>query len=118
MTAAEVTYSDRGFAQFGKAFRTDYGHEIRVYQSSSAEKDAVWMSVDLSPENSDGLFPVDTAVHMDLDQAKALRDRLSAWINMIEGFNDSDVDELRGELAKRDALLSSIADSLSPWRTE
>lgn len=74
----EITYSDRGFAQYGEPFITDLGHEIRVYESSSASKRAVWVALD-------DLFRVGDRIgnihaYLTEDQARALRDRLNAFL--------------------------------------
>lgn len=117
MKKVNVTYSNRGFPQFGDPIETDYGHWVRVYGSSAAMKDCVWMSVD-HDGISHGIKPaVDAGVHMDLAQATQLRDHLSTWINMINGYDDAEVEGLRGEIAELSARLTRIADDLEPWRT-
>lgn len=115
MTDVNVTYSERGFPQFDDEVVTDYGHTVRIYGSSAAMKDAVWMSV--KKEDGPYIGSCDVAVHMDLAQATAVRNRLSAWIDMINGYVDTDVEQLRAEIVELQGQLTRIADDLAPWRT-
>jgi|GEM_PF-2587170 hypothetical protein len=83
MPDIEVTATPRGFAVFGDEVVTDYGHKVRIQQSSSAMKDACWMFID-KEEGVPGELPAcDVAVHMTVDQATAIRDRLTAWIESV-----------------------------------
>lgn len=116
MKKVNVTYSERGFPQFDGAVETDYGHKVRVYGSSAAMKDCVWMSV-AHDGVAAGLPEVDTAVHMDLEQAAAVRDRLSAWINTTNGYDDTDVAALRSRIKELEQWRTELADQLEPFRT-
>ena len=83
MSVEIIVRGDRGFHGYGKPFRDTYGSEIEVYESSAAEGPHVWLKVDASrwitsPED----FAVGTA-HLNEDQARALVERLQAWLDEI-----------------------------------
>jgi len=72
--------SDRGFLAYaGGPIPTEYGHTIRVQESSAASGPHVWLFIGYSPR-------VDTCdPHLNLDQALALRAALDQF---IEGVPD------------------------------
>jgi hypothetical protein len=79
MTSFGVT--DRGLRHYDP-IPTDYGHEVRIYESSSAEAPHLWLSVELTPEGGQhGLLPQEATAHLTLDQARAIRDALDAAID-------------------------------------
>lgn len=105
----ERTYTDRGFAVFAQV---PYEHDHRcqeivsVYESSSAEVDAVWLSVsgrailrgypDALAGTIHGTAPADNAAHLTLDQARAVRDALSVWIAEAEARRAASSEEADG----------------------
>ena len=72
---------DRGFYSIGAPLKDTCGSKIEVYESSSAEQDCVWLSVDASswlqhePSGS-------AAAHLNKDQAIALMRKLETWLNL------------------------------------
>jgi hypothetical protein len=68
--------TDRGFRHYAP-IPTDYGHVVRVYESSAAKGPCLWLAVELDP----GL-PVEPGIaHLTLEQAQAIRDTLSTAID-------------------------------------
>lgn len=61
------TVTDRGFKHYEK-IPTDYGHEIAIYESSSAMKQALWMNVELDHEVG-GIEPEAATAHLTFPQA-------------------------------------------------
>lgn len=103
MTGRSVT--NRGFNVYGE-FTDDYGSKIRVQQSSSATQDGVWIFAEhpegheLPPRFRERLAaagfarPADLAdlaavlepsPHLNVEQAKRVRDALDAFIAEHEG---------------------------------
>lgn len=77
-----ITRTARGFAIFGaEPIVTDYGHEVTVHQSSSAEKDALWLTVTGGEGTSFAGERV--TAHMTEDQVIELRERLDRWLCYI-----------------------------------
>lgn len=111
--STEVTYNERGFPVFGEPVITQYGHPVRVYGSSAAMYDAVWL--DIGDSTKLGCEKIVGTAHMNLEQAKLVRNHLSTWINMIEGFDESDVDELRREVEELRAWRRNLADDLAEF---
>jgi hypothetical protein len=82
--AYEVT--DRGFRHY-KPIETGYGHQVSVYESSSAAEPAIWLNI--GPGQTAG-----GTAHMNFDQARRLIATLTA---AIEGHYQT-----RGEPATDD----------------
>jgi hypothetical protein len=72
----EPLTSSRGFDYF-EPFKTSYGHELRVYESSAVNP-SLWLRID-AKNNTCGDYPGETSVHLRLHEAKLLRDQLS-WL--------------------------------------
>ncbi|MET9517435.1 hypothetical protein [Streptomyces sp. NPDC002994] len=90
--------NDRGFLLYGgEPIQTDYGHTIRVTESSSADGPHVWLFVDESE-----VVPGPPNPHLNLEQAIRLREALDQF---IEGVPDrwTDGAKMLAE-AKRQAL--------------
>ena len=77
MTDIQITETDRGFHLYGDPVRTRYGHEVSVYESSAASGPHCWLKVGPS-ENVEGC-----TAHLNVEQAVAIRDRLSAFIDEV-----------------------------------
>ncbi len=84
-----VTVTDRGFKHF-HPIPTTYGHVVRVYESSAANRPHVWLNIegdvhlDSRPRPAvgipHGVAKGSAAAHMTLEQAEALRSALGAAI--------------------------------------
>lgn len=73
-----VPASDRGFLIYGgREIPTDYGHTVRVQESSAAESPHVWLFVSDSQE-VEGRSP-----HLDLEQAIAVHAALGQFIEGV-----------------------------------
>lgn len=73
-----TTKGDRGFLTYGgREIPTDYGHKIRVQESSSAEGPKVWLLISDSPITS-GHDP-----HLTLEQAIAVHAALGQFIEGV-----------------------------------
>ena len=84
MAVVDVTASGRGFEQYGDEVLTSYGHLVKVYESSSAEGPHCWMSVTKGPPVAPGDLPAcDVAAHLTYEQAVAIRDRLTRFIDGV-----------------------------------
>lgn len=98
MTAPNRSTTERGFAIYGK-FTDTHGSQVRVQESSSAGNPRVWIFAcheKPDPALSDairqqlGRDPADLAVmltpspHLDLEQARQVRDALDAFIREHE----------------------------------
>lgn len=108
-------------ADFDEPLDTQYGHQLKLGHSSAAMYDAMWLWVDCSKSQTKGAangFDGTLGVHMTMDQVVALRDRLSAWITTITGYDDMLVTALRAQLRQREDELRAAAELLSPWRSE
>lgn len=79
----------KGWPQYGDPVPTEYGHHIEVFMSSTAFEPHCWLRI-FDP-TSDGTMKVDPITkspdagcdlkaHLTLDQAIAIRDRLTAFI--------------------------------------
>jgi hypothetical protein len=92
----KITFTERGFLNYGDPMTTDYDHKVTVRQSSAALVDAVWLFVDGSVQvdpashdpNYDRSMGGDhvyrqghVGVHLTAGQAKGLVARLQAWID-------------------------------------
>lgn len=86
-------FSERGFAQYGTVeyhYDPRDKEEVRVYESSSAEVDAVWLDVSgtahlTGPVEAVAGIPFGVAkgsvsAHLVLEEAIAVRDLLDEWI--------------------------------------
>lgn len=80
--AVEVTYSERGFAQY-EPMVCSYGTTVRLAESSAAFVDRLWLFLDgltgPGQANHDSA-PGESAAHLTYENAVQLRDQLSAWI--------------------------------------
>jgi hypothetical protein len=112
----DVTYTERGFPVFGEPVITQYGHPVRVYGSSAAMYDAVWL--DIGESTKPGCEAITGTAHMNLEQATLVRDHLSTWINTITGYDDSDVAALRARIEHLEQWRTELADQLAPHRTQ
>lgn len=76
--------SARGFEQYG-AVETDYGHAVRVYESSTADGPHVWINTVQTEESAKahGLKPEQSTAHLDLVQAIAVRNLLDEFIDNV-----------------------------------
>lgn len=101
----DIPVSDRGFFQHLRDFPTEYGNKVSVYESSSAEGPKVWLTLGgechLEPPEQEprwyskptmlagkpypGIRLVDgtMSAHMNLEQAIAVRDALTEWIDTV-----------------------------------
>ena len=70
--------SHRGFKHYDPV-PTDYGHEVRVYESSAAMSPHIWLAIELK-EAVGGIDPVVAHAHCSIEQAEKIRDNLSAAI--------------------------------------
>lgn len=70
----ERTATDRGFTVYGPDVTCTYGTNVSVHESSSADRDCVWLTLTQDPQIL-GLG-VEAVAHLDYDQAVAVRDRL------------------------------------------
>lgn len=94
------TVTSRGFGRYANLIDS-YGAKVRVQQSSAASDDYVWIFIDGGNANRDydaekaanqGQDEYDpdryvytgAATHLCLNDAKAIRDSLTNWINDIE----------------------------------
>lgn len=81
LSGIPITSNSRGFHVYGDRVSTDYGAEVRVYESSAASGPHVWMSVtpgSVQP-GKDGVV----TAHMDVNQTRAVIARLQAWLDEI-----------------------------------
>lgn len=73
--------NERGFNQ-DEPIQTDYGHEIRVYESSAAKGPCLWLAVEKGEARFPGdLGPEHAHAHMTIEQAQELRDSLGRIID-------------------------------------
>jgi len=79
----------QGWPQYGKPVRTEYGHHVEVFMSSIAFDPHCWLRIfDPTPDGSMKIDPITTSpdagcdikAHLTLEQAIAIRDRLTAFI--------------------------------------
>lgn len=79
------TTTARGFTVYGDELGTDYGHVLRVQQSSAAlreEGTLAWLFVEVPKQWVAAFLEGDRSVgvHMTPDQVRGLRDRLDAFL--------------------------------------
>lgn len=74
---AERSTTQRGFIIYDK-FTDTYGNDVRVQESSSATRDAVWIFCNEAPGRAG-------SAHLNVEQAKRVRDALDAFISEHEG---------------------------------
>lgn len=80
----DITPNARGFHRYGEPVETSYGHKVSVYESSAANGPHVWLNVSKDFNRGPGDLPeCDVAAHLSLDQAIAIRDRLTAFIDEV-----------------------------------
>jgi hypothetical protein len=72
------TTSDRGFKQF-EPVETQYGHVVRVYESSAAMQPCLWIATELA-EARGGIEPEKAHAHCTLEQAGKIRDAIDGCI--------------------------------------
>ena len=70
--------TERGFGQYASIVDS-YGATVRVQQSSAASDDYVWIFV-----GGGAIDDNEGSSHLNLEQAKAIRDALTAWITDVE----------------------------------
>ncbi len=74
---SELVVDERGFITYDSIIDS-YGAKVRVKESSSAECPKVWIFIEGgATENNDG------AAHLNVEQAKLIRDALSKWIDEV-----------------------------------
>lgn len=95
MSVERKEFGDRGLAEYGDPVVDTYGEgSVVVQDSSAADGDCCWLRLTgtahltAAPEPCAGL-PFGTAdgnimVHLDVERAKAVRDRLDAWIALAD----------------------------------
>jgi hypothetical protein len=66
---------DRGFHQYGKSIRDDYGSKVTVYESSAANSPHVWVKI--ADERDRAI------AHLTKREAEELIRRLQTWIDEI-----------------------------------
>ena len=66
----------RGLKNYGKPFKDSYGSQIEVSDSSSAEGRFIWLRID-----GGGIEGNKGRAHLNRKQAKAIIDRLQAWMD-------------------------------------
>ena len=85
----QIAVNGRGFQIFGDPVQTDRRYTVEVYESSAAEAPHVWLRISGGPEVAKpetllGSGPEeDITVHLSLEQAEAVRDRLNAFIKGV-----------------------------------
>jgi hypothetical protein len=79
----EITQrGDRGFHQYSEPVRSAYGDMVEVYESSSARGPHCWLRIyDDGQSSITDREPGTMAAHLTLEQATAIRDRLTAFID-------------------------------------
>jgi len=79
----EFTTTDRGFRWYDD-IHTDYGHVVRVYESSAAREPCLWLLVKLTEEGrataQTNIEPEAAMAHLTIEQAERVRDTLDAAI--------------------------------------
>lgn len=76
-----VTYTDRGFKHLDPLV-CDYGTQIRVYESSSAEAPHIWLALEQGHDpRKSNLAKSEAHAHLPLETAEQLRDQLSWMID-------------------------------------
>jgi len=94
----EITRTPRGFHRYGVPVTTDYGHTVDVRESSSALGPHVWLfakgSTSVDPGSHDPHYDKtmhgdhvyrsgSIGVHLTPAQARAVIERLQAWLDEI-----------------------------------
>lgn len=76
--------SDRGFKHYEPTV-TDYGHVVRIYESSAATRPCLWLAVELTAEDArkagSNIEPSAAHAHMTLKQAEEIHAKLGAAIH-------------------------------------
>lgn len=80
------TISERGFEHYSP-LTCSYRSTIRVYQSSSATRDALWLDVEVDPNVLTMQEYGTGTAHLTVDNVKDLRDQLNDWLEEV-GEND------------------------------
>jgi hypothetical protein len=119
--AAEFELSDRGFKHYDPVI-TQYGHEVRVYESSVATEPCIWLAINLTAEMSQAarsnIAPCEAHAHMTLEQAKAVKERLESAIANHYQFTDEDPPTF--EFSYREKMLGTYLlqrGALPAWAT-
>lgn len=71
-------YSSRGFKQM-EPIMTDYGHEVRVFESSNAKGPCIWLAIERSTTSPTMDDTEPRSAHLTLEDAKLIRDQLD-WL--------------------------------------
>ncbi|WP_328856883.1 hypothetical protein OG579_16945 [Williamsia herbipolensis] len=79
MSEIQTYVSERGFELYGSPVATTYGDVVSVYESSAASGPHIWLRTQ-RPGDADN-DEVTQAAHMSVEQATAIRDRLTLAIN-------------------------------------
>lgn len=79
--AVELTTTLRGFYDYGSPVETSYGDVVSLRESSSAEGPHCWLYIQDRPEGR--AIEGQSAAHMSLTEAIAIRDRLNAFIDQV-----------------------------------
>jgi hypothetical protein len=86
-TTIKSDYPGKGWPQYGKPVRTDYGHEVEVHASSIAFTPHCWLRIydpgnyAMQPGYSDE--GCDVSAHLTVPQVRAIRDRLDAFLQAV-----------------------------------
>jgi hypothetical protein len=91
---SEITYTERGFAEFGEEIDTAYGAKVNFSESSAASGPHLWMSVDGDVHLREdprsvvgipfGIAKAHAGVHLNLKQARKIHDQLGQGIKFME----------------------------------
>lgn len=75
----DVEYSQRGFKRM-KPVPSNYGGEVRVYESSNASGPHIWLAVECPANLNEPNGPtVEAHAHITIEDAKVLAEQL-AWL--------------------------------------
>lgn len=102
-----VPASDRGFSDYGggEPVVTDYGHQLRVRESSVATRRCVWIFVDEFPDwyraklfahysCTPGMPLPSVGIHLTVRQAVELMGRLDQFLDEVTNENRAGADEV------------------------
>lgn len=82
MSEIKEEVTDRGFSHLDPV-DTTYGATVRIYESSAASGPHIWMNCEQPPPPYPGALEQElgeVALHLNLDQAISIRDRLDYLI--------------------------------------
>lgn len=80
----KINYSNRGFIYLDDT-TTDYGADVSIYESSSAEGPHIWLGIDQPPPDHGGALQEASArAHMSLSQAEIVYAKLGRMIELTK----------------------------------